>query len=108
MATIYRRIGGRKLTKVIATHAKVQETLDAIALKHGILAEANLRAHEDTGASRITIEEGDVDRYVVLDDDRGQDAAMSIEFGRQLPDGRRSDGAWALHDAFGLPHGGGE
>lgn len=107
MADVFRAVNGRKLTKIIALHETVQHRLDDIVLERAVVAEAILRSHEHTGASRITVEEGKIDRYVVLDDTRGQEAAMSIEYGRKIKDEHgnvvgRTTPVRALHDAFGL------
>jgi hypothetical protein len=82
MATVYRKVGGRKIAKIIALHEDVQDELDRRAFEIGIRAEELLIAHRQDGDAQINVEQGDVDRYVVLDDTRGLDAALSIEFGR--------------------------
>lgn len=82
MALVYRKIGGRKMEKVIAVNDGVQYALEVRAFQIGVRAEQNLLNHRQDGHARIDIEEGDVDLYVVLNDERGMDAAMSIEFGR--------------------------
>jgi hypothetical protein len=116
MAVIYRRVGGRKLTKVIAMHRDVQLAIDEEAAKRAVIAEAllNTRAKHRTGTSTIDVDKGDVDAYVVLDDTRGLHAALSIEYGRnaevQEIDGEEvhigaAEGLWVLHDAFDIPHG---
>lgn len=114
MAEVFRRANGMKLTKVIALHIDVQRELDLQAEKYGVRAEAILdaRAQHRTGTSRIAVESGDVDRYVILDDTRGLRAAMTIEYGRQAhgapdeeaPEAGAMVGLFPLHDAFGLPH----
>lgn len=63
-----------------------KEAKERAAVAKGILA-----SHEDTGASRIVVATGVIDAYVVLDDTRGDFAAMAIE--------RETN---ALHGAFGL------
>lgn len=116
MAKIYRRVNGQKVTKIIALEQEVQNRLTVLTYEAALQAEARLAAHFHTGASRIDIEEGDVDHYVVLDDTRGLDAALSIEYGRkELAPGQNSKypngapataGLFVLHRAFGLNEGG--
>lgn len=106
-----------QLERVIAMHKTVQRRLDAESRKIQARAEANLAKHRDTGNSFIGIAEGDVDRYVFLEDpprwrwtkdgqyreDPG--AAWDIEHGHQAPDGSWVEGTWVLHDAARIPRG---
>lgn len=82
MAEILKKVNGRKLTKIIAVHQGVQDYLEEVTFEIAVRAEEALIEHRQDGHSKIDVEHGDVDWYVVLDDERGQDAAMSIEFGR--------------------------
>ena len=69
--------------------------------------------HKHEGHAFIDIEHGKVDWYVILNDTRGQLAALSIEYGRspyivEFEDGRTEtrrgmDGLYILHNAFDLP-----
>jgi hypothetical protein len=105
VAVVFKRVGGRKLTKIIALQSEVQTELTQQALAHGVEAEALLNARADvrTGTSNIEIEVGNVDRYVVLSDERGQSAAMTIEFGRQpAPNNKGHAGLRILRDTFGI------
>lgn len=104
MAKVYARVGGKKLTKIIAMTEQAQAGVDGVAQKIGVEAEGLLAAHVHDGHSRITLEKGDVDAYVVLDDERGQAAAMTIEFGRQAnADGNGAmEGLAVLRRASGL------
>lgn len=111
MATVYRWVGGKKITKVIAQHEEVQRTLDERMAFYAAKAEGILLHHRHSGDSQITTERGKIDRYVVLDDTRGLLAALSIEYGRKEKkdhDGNviqtASQPVWALHDAFNLRH----
>ncbi|GGU77175.1 hypothetical protein GCM10010211_48860 [Streptomyces albospinus] len=83
MANIYNSVGGRKLSKVIALNEGVQAELEARTFEIAVRAEEILQQHRADGHSEILIEEGKVDKYVILSDDRGQRAAMSIEYGRK-------------------------
>ncbi|WP_372407208.1 DUF5403 family protein [Streptomyces luteireticuli] len=83
MATVYRSVGGRKLAKMLALEDGVQAELTARTFEIAVRAEEILVQHRAEGHSRIEVEEGRVDRYVVLSDERGQKAALSIEYGRQ-------------------------
>ncbi|WNV90310.1 DUF5403 family protein [Umezawaea sp. Da 62-37] len=110
MAEVYRRVGRHKIEKLIALHRTVQDDLDDIALGRAGNAEAGLAAHRHEGHAQISIEVGDIDRYVVLDDERGLMAALSIEFGRapvapteDNPDGSAGmEGLGVLRDAMGV------
>lgn len=108
MAKVYRRVKGRKTEKFLATMDGVQEALEDIVYEAAVRAEANLRAHRHDGHAEIDVEHGDVDWYLILSDDRGQKAALSIEYGRRPtldeygnPRGGM-DGLFILHDAFDL------
>ncbi|NEA50454.1 DUF5403 family protein [Streptomyces sp. SID10815] len=82
MAQVYRSVGGRKLTKVLALNEGVQAEVEARTFEIAVRAEEILKQHRAEGHSEILVEEGKVDKYVILSDDRGQKAAMSIEYGR--------------------------
>jgi hypothetical protein len=117
MAKIYRRAGGRPVTEIIARHKDVQDELDRRAFEIGVRAETFLLEHRLEGDAEIEIAEGDIDRYVVLSDERGQKAALSIEFGRSAYTVTRRDedgneftyevgemeGLFILHRASNLP-----
>ncbi|MFJ3907469.1 DUF5403 family protein [Streptomyces vinaceus] len=83
MAKVYKSIGGRKLTKILALNEGVQAELEARTFEIAVRAEEILVQHRADGHAEIVVEEGDVDKYVILSDDRGQKAAMSIEYGRE-------------------------
>lgn len=84
MAVIYRKPGNRDLEQVIGFHRTVQGELNRLAFVTAVRAERLLMTQpkERTGDSQIEIAHEKIDWYVVLDDTRGLDAAMSIEFGR--------------------------
>jgi hypothetical protein len=104
MAQIYDRVNGKKLEKLIALTREAQDGLEDETRKIAMEAEARLAAHYHSGDARIEVESGDVDRYVVLSDERGQKAAMSIEYGRQPDDEGKGgmEGLFILHKAAGL------
>lgn len=85
MAKVYLRAHGYKLEKLIGKHDDVQDRLDQVAGHIARRARGVLAAHRHKGHAEI---EGPYkgsklpDRYIVLSDERGQSAAMSIEFGR--------------------------
>lgn len=110
MATVYRSVKGRKLTRVIALNEGVQSELEFKTFEMAVRAEEALIEHRQEGHAAIEIEHGDVDWYLVLSDERGQKAAMSIEYGRQAyidPDTGEEkgamDGLFILHSATHLP-----
>lgn len=82
MAEVFRRVGGRKLTKIIANHEDVQFALGQAAGQIAGRARSVLAAHRYEGDAKIDTARGKVDHYVVLDDTAGLSAAMTIEFGR--------------------------
>lgn len=95
MAEIYKKIpgkGGGKIQKVIAEHDGVQDWLDEYIFHAAVRAEAILAEHRDQGHAFIEVEAGDIDRYLILNDERGQAAAMSIEYGRAPSTRERADG----------------
>ncbi|OII68277.1 hypothetical protein [Streptomyces sp. CC77] len=83
MAEIYDQIGGRKIGKWLAVHDGVQAELTKRAFEIAVRAEEILVQHRADGHAEIDIEAGDNNRYVILSDDRGQKAALSIEYGRE-------------------------
>ncbi|WJN63028.1 tail completion protein [Streptomyces phage phiScoe3] len=87
MAQVYDNIGGKELEKFLGKMKGVAGALDTTTFEVAVKAEALLQLHQDyddsiDAHSEIDVERGEVDRYVVLNDDRGQKAAMSIEYGR--------------------------
>jgi hypothetical protein len=107
MAKIYRRT-----TKQVAVNEGVQAALEARAFEIAARAEVDLIRHRQDGNAEIDIEHGDVDWYVILSDERGQKAALSIEYGRAGytdPETGESwgemEGLFILHHAAHLPAG---
>ncbi|MFF8845502.1 DUF5403 family protein [Streptomyces sp. NPDC015127] len=72
-----------KTNEVVAKHADVQDELERRTFEVGVRAEQLLIEHRQDGHVEIDIEHGDIDYYVVLSDERGQKAALSIEYGRE-------------------------
>lgn len=95
---IYDRIQGKTLEHFIAVKAKghVYEVAQGRAQK----ASQVLANHRDQGHSKIVVDQGDIDSYVVLDDTRGLGAALSIEFGHEDKNGNYIPGPAPLHKAF--------
>ena len=73
----------KRMNKIISHHEDTQDALDHIVGRRAEIAAAELAHHVFSGDSYIDIEVGEVDRYLVLNDERGQLAAMTIEFGRE-------------------------
>lgn len=75
----------RQIRKQLVRTPVVQAGLKKAATSLAIDARGFLNARADTGAAQILTMsarvDGWVDSYVVLDDSRGLDAAISIEFG---------------------------
>lgn len=82
MAVVYKGVGRRNVEEIVARHVEVQTDLENRAWAIALRAEAELLAHKQDGDAYIDLVHGDIDYYVVLDDSRGLDAALSIEFGR--------------------------
>jgi hypothetical protein len=97
------RITIQDLDAWIAHREYVRDALYAEAERRAAIAQGVLDAHRHLGHSRITVTVGDkVDWFVNLDDSRGQDAAVSIEYGRTGARGRgTSQGVGALQAAMG-------
>ncbi len=102
------------LAHVVASHDGVQDYMDEFIFELGVRAEELLLeermkpTYTGTGDVEIEIEQGDVDRYLILSDERGQKAALSIEFGRQAyvdDDGEKKgamEGLFILARATGM------
>lgn len=105
MAKIYLNINKR-----LAQNEGVQAELKARTFEIAARAEVELVRHHRDGDAEIDIEHGNVDWYVILSDERGQKAAMSIEYGRagyiDPETGEHydaMDGLFILHNAAHLP-----
>lgn len=87
MARVYRypqgAPSGANLEKTIALTLEAQLGVSAATDKVADRAKRILAAHEHDGHAEILVEDGKVDSYVVLSDDRGLGAAMTIEYGRK-------------------------
>lgn len=83
MAKIFQRVKGRKLEQWLAMTPEVQNQLDIRTFEIAVRAEALLIQHRQEGHAQIEIAQGDIDWFVVLSDERGQKAALSIEYGRE-------------------------
>ncbi|WP_282703749.1 DUF5403 family protein [Streptomyces sp. CC219B] len=82
MAEIEDKVAGKKLEEYIARMRGVQDALDETRFEVAARAEALLLQHRQEGHAHIDVEDGRIDKYVILDDERGKDAALSIEYGR--------------------------
>lgn len=103
MAEVFKRVNGRKITKVIADNEGVQSGMDVVSRKVGVRAQVILNQSRVDYHADIEVDAGDVDRYVTLSDVRGQLAAMSIEYGRRPGKGHPgAEGRFVLHQAVGL------
>lgn len=130
MAEIYSRVfsgPGRGLTiqGAMGRVDVVQDRMKLEAMNGAERADALLKMHRVSGNSRIMVQHGKVDYYVILDDERGLKAAMSIEYGRNAAaksfsesytDAADEDsvahdvgskGLFILHEAMKFSHGSG-
>ncbi|MFC4334085.1 DUF5403 family protein [Salininema proteolyticum] len=107
---LYKAIGGKKLEKYIAYLPGVGEAMDSHVFEAKARADAELVEHRFQGHARVFTKKAKLDRYLVLDDSRGLDAAMSIEFGRKESRDPETgevlitemEGLFILHKAMGL------
>lgn len=102
MAEVFKRAQGRKagwkITKVAAYHRDTQARMDSVTTAHAMRAGAILAQHRHDDHSYIEVERGKTDRFIILNDERGLKAAMSIEYGRELPGGGRTTPVGALRE----------
>ena len=82
MAEVDRNFHGRAFAEGLAYWEPVQGDLHDRATAMERIARSLLAQHRSEGHSFIELEHGDVDYWVILNDTRGQQAAMSIEYGR--------------------------
>lgn len=112
---MYRRLkgSGGDVNRALAKSVVVQEALLSHAFRIGAIAEENLIKRRYSGDAKIEITDettaNNPDVYVWLNDKAGDEAAMSVEFGREGyidPDtGERygqMDGLFVLTDAANL------
>lgn len=109
MAVVYAYVNGMKITELIARTREAQNGVSAAARRVAAEADVGLAQHHQEGHAAIEIEDADIDRLVVLTDERGLGAAMSMEYGRD--EGTTSSWGpmrplWILHRAADLPTGG--
>lgn len=102
----------------IAALPGVQGAIDDFTFEIAVRAEEDLRQHSvsnpaNSGDSYIDVEKDELDRLVSLNDERGQGAAMSIEYGHGPYDVvnakgevlyhvKASEPTWILHNATNL------
>lgn len=80
----------------VARHHEVQRKLAQEAGRIFSKTKAIHAMHRDTGASYVGLEHGWVDWHIFLDDTRGVNAALSIEYGHTTKDGTWVEGIHAL------------
>lgn len=116
MAKIYKAVQGRPIQEWLGRMDGVQGDLESRTFEAAVRAEEQLIKHRFQGHAAIEVDHGDIDWYVTLSDERGQKAAMSIEYGRQAYEVEREDregntftveipamdGLFILHRAFRL------
>jgi hypothetical protein len=72
----------KNVEKALAKEPFVQGFLDDVVFVMESVATVSLIEHKQEGHAYIETAKGRVDRYLILVDERGQKAAMSIEYGR--------------------------
>ena len=76
-------MSGAELVQYLGFRKETQDEMDRVAgVIFGVATAARLE-HWDQGHSEILKESGTMDRFVVLSDERGLQAAGAIEFGRK-------------------------
>lgn len=90
----------KRCNKIVSYQAGVGATLEAHAQRMAAIAWGVLSEHRHAGDAEITVTKGKLDRYVNLDDTRGQRAAAAIEFGHFAPNGRWVEGIHAITRSF--------
>lgn len=98
MAEVNRTVRGKPIEDWLAHTRMVRAALKEEAAARAEVAEGLLAAHHHDGHAQIELQRGDLDWYVILSDERGLKAAMSIEYGRRGPGGMA--GLFILHRAF--------
>lgn len=83
MSEVFRRVNGEKLERLIARTQEAQDGVRKKAEYRAARATLILKIHRHDGHSRIELRHGDIDYHIILNDERGQKAAMTIEFGRR-------------------------
>lgn len=83
----------RRMRIVVATHGEVRRAVAGEGRRRQARVEAKRAAHVEAGHARVSGFQGRTDWNIDLDDERGQDAVLSIEYGRQaylrvMKDGR--------------------
>lgn len=120
MAEINRSFNGLPFEEGLAKWAPVTKEIHKETRAAGRRGKAIMANHRQEGHAFVTTYLGPVDGLVVLNDERGQKAAMSIEFGRgpadptdeeamerdPFPGG--TEGIYVLHQATGLDSGKGK
>lgn len=76
-------VGPRKLAKMMAYHPEVRAAVMKKGEQRAARARIYLKMHFYRGDSFIEVKQGKTDAHIILNDERGQKAAMTIEFGRQ-------------------------
>lgn len=103
MAEVDRRVAGRPIEEWLAHRPDVGREIQFRTYTIGHKARALKARHVDEGHSFIEVEMGEVDGWIILNDERGLKAAMAMEFGSAphpgFPEGTPAQ--YILHDASG-------
>jgi hypothetical protein len=108
VAEVYRSIQGKPFADWLAHTEMVDYGIRGHAMARAAIAAGILAGHRDQNHAHIEVEKQKLDYHVMLNDERGLLAAMSIEFGRagvknestnEIEGGM--DGLFVLHRAFG-------
>lgn len=94
----------RNIEKALARHGAVQSYLDELLFAMKAHADVELAAHRHDGHAAIDIARGRIDHYLVLTDERGQKAALSIEFGRAGYIDPETGATWGAMDGLFILH----
>lgn len=72
----------KNVEKALAKNEFVQDFMEDVLFVMEAVATVSLIEHKQDGHASIETAHGRIDHYLILNDERGQDAALSIEFGR--------------------------
>ncbi|MFD7738055.1 DUF5403 family protein [Kitasatospora sp. NPDC059800] len=108
MAYVYRGLNGKSLGEILAGLDGVKAVHEEKAFEIAVRAEELLLEHRLEGQAEIDIVKGDFDFYVVLSDEYGDKAALSIEYGREAGSkkvfnpktGRRETVSWGAMEGL--------
>lgn len=95
-----RVIGDKRMNRVVSRLDETRSAVRQEANTRGSKARADLGSHRRTGRASVSVEHGEVDSFIILEDESTQ-SAMSIEFGHSWR-GKNVSGLYIITGAAGL------